>query len=150
MKKMEATPGTGFLAFEEYPEPYHLALSLLIPLWRGIPADYKRKYARNVWQQFEDNMRAAAYTASLSKFVNSICSRLGIVIAGEDVAAVNDVLNAGQDRAILRQLRDEATTLALMVRMENDKRKAEWEARQADARADEARAFGLFATGGES
>lgn len=136
--------------WSDYPPEYHPALRLLIPLWRGIPADYKRKYARNVWQQFEDNIRAAAYTASLSKFVSSICSRLGIVIAGEDVAAVNGVLNVGQDRAILRRLRDEATTLALMVRLENDKRKAEWEARQTEARADETRAFGLFATGGDN
>ncbi len=55
------------------------------------------------------------------------------------------MLNGGHDRAVLRQMRDEATTLSLMVRLENDKRKAEWEARKTD----EAQAFGLFATGGE-
>lgn len=123
---------------EEYPQQYHVALSLLIPLWRGIPGDYKRKYARNIWQQFEDNIRSAAYTASLSKFVNSICSRMQIVTAADDLPAVNAALNAGQDRVILRQIRDEATILVLMVRLENDKRKKEWEARQVE------RVGGLF------
>lgn len=117
---------------EEYPQEYHIVLKLLIPLWRGISAAYKRKYARNIWQQFEDNIRSAAYTASLSKFVNSICSRMSIAVAGEDLPAINEVLNAGQDREILRQLRYEATTLVLMVRLENDKRKKEWDARQAE------------------
>ncbi len=140
-----------FVEFEEYPPEYHPALSLLIPLWRGIPADYKRKYARNIWQQFEDNIRAAAYTASLSKFVNSLCSRMSVVIAGNDLEAVSAALNANSDRTLLRQMRDEATTLVLMVRLENDKRKAAWEARKA---ADEsplrtARDFGALFGGND-
>lgn len=114
--------------YADYPEQYRTALNLLVPLWRGIPADYKRQYARSIWQQFEDNLRAAAYTDSLSKFVNSICSRMQIRISGDDVSAVNAVLmlNRNGERGLLRQLRGEATTLALMVRLENDKRKDEW------------------------
>lgn len=112
--------------YMEYPEQYRAALNLLIPLWRGIPADYKRQYARNIWQQFEDNVRAAAYTASLSKFVNSICFRMQIRIPGDATADVNEVLMLGRDRELLRQIRDEAATLGLMVRLENDKRKDAW------------------------
>lgn len=130
MKKTATEPEPAFIAFEEYPEQYHLALQLLIPLWRGIPGDYKRKYARNIWQQFEDNIRAAAYTATLSKFINSLCSRMSVAIAADDLPEVHEALNAGRDRDILRQLRGEATTLVLMVRLENEKRKAEWEARR--------------------
>lgn len=109
---------------EDYPPEYHTALRLLIPLWRGIPADYKRKYARNIWQQFEDNIRAAAYTSRLSKFINSICLKLQIQIAGGDVAAVSILLTA-DEKTLLRQLRTEAATLVLMVRLENEKRKEE-------------------------
>ena len=111
---------------DDYPQEYHIALKLLIPLWRGVPSDYKRKYARNIWQQYEDNIRAAAYTSKASRFVNSICSRLQIQISGRDVEQVNEALAEADDRTLLRQLRDEATTLVLMVRLENDKRKDEW------------------------
>lgn len=130
--------------YPDYPAQYQAALNLLIPLWRGIPADYKRQYARNIWGQFEDNIRAAAYTASLSKFVNSICSRLQIRIISDDTAAVNEVLMLGRDRELLRQLREEATTLSLMVHLENDKRKDEWaRLRQEDVSPDEANESGM-------
>lgn len=42
---------------------------------------------------------------------------------------VVDVLNCGDDRRILKQLREESSTLVLMVRMENEKRKEEWKQR---------------------
>lgn len=65
--------------------------------------------------------------------------------AADDLPAVNAVLNAGGDRALLRQLRDEAATLVLMVRLENDKRKKVWEALAAE-RAERVD-FGLFGSG---
>ena len=43
---------------------------------------------------------------------------------------VVDVLNCGDDRRILKQFREEASTLVLMVRMENEKRKEEWKQRE--------------------
>lgn len=127
---------------DEFPDEYHTALRLLVPLWNGIPGDYKQRYARNIWQQFEDNIRAAAYTAKLSKFVNSICLRLRIEITGRDVTAVNAVLASADERDILRQLREEATVLMLMVRMENEKQRAERKKRMANNFD-----FGLFEEG---
>lgn len=44
---------------------------------------------------------------------------------------VVDVLKCGDDRRILKQLREESSTLVLMVRMENEKRKEEWKQREA-------------------
>lgn len=111
---------------EDYPQEYHRALRLLIPLWRGLSGEYKQKYARNIWGQFEDNIRAAAYTSKVSRFVNSICSRLEIQIDGRALADFVAAMTEADERNLLRQLRDEATTLTLMVRLENDKRKSEW------------------------
>jgi len=54
-----------------------------------------------------------------------------VVIRADDVKGVNDILAGGQDKDILRMMRDEAITLVLMVRVENDARKAEWEANHA-------------------
>jgi hypothetical protein len=116
-------------------DKYQMGASLLTPIWRGVPADYKRKYAMTIWRQFEDNIRSAAYTSSLSKFVNTICSRLQVKIAADDVEAVEHTVSSGNDRELLRLLRDEATMLVLMVRIANDRRRDEWEAKRA---ADEA------------
>lgn len=107
-------------------EHQEIERQLLTPLWRGLSADYKRKYARNIWQQFEDNLRvAAAHTSNLRKLVNSICSKLAISLRGADIAAVNELLNSGADRAILKVLREETTYLVMLVRLENERRKEE-------------------------
>lgn len=104
-----------------------IANDLLYPLWRGIDSGYKAKYARNIWQQFEDNIRSAAYTSKLGMFVDSISRRLSISVRGEDVERLNLALAAGNDRETLKLLRDETTLLVLMVRLKNDERKAECE-----------------------
>lgn len=101
--------------------------SLLWPAWRGIPGEYKAKYARNIWQQFEDNIRSAAYTSSLRRCFEALSLRLNISIGTEDIRSVTAILTSGEDREILRTLRDETTTLVLMVRVKNDERKAAYQ-----------------------
>lgn len=114
----------------EYPPEYHAALRLLIPLWRGLSTEYKQKYARNIWEQFESNIRAAAYTSKMSKFYSQLCSRFEITLAANDLPDVLSGIAIDDERRLLRQLRDEAPTLTLMVRLENEKRKEEWKQRQ--------------------
>jgi hypothetical protein len=100
-----------------------IADSLLAPIWRGIPESYKRKYLRNIWQQFEDNIRSAAYTSTLSGFLSKITTRLGVAINEQGVASVVDVTSSGEDKEILRMLRADATLLVLMVRVANEARR---------------------------
>jgi hypothetical protein len=100
-----------------------VASNLLTPLWRGISVDYKGKYARNIWQQFEDNIRSAAYTARASEFLSKVVARLGITIAADDVKQVSELVGSGQDRALLKMLRDDTTLLVLLVRADNEERK---------------------------
>lgn len=45
----------------------------------------------------------------------------------DDRAEVEHIANAGNDRAILKLLRDETTLLVLMVRVANQERRDEWE-----------------------
>jgi predicted component of type VI protein secretion system len=56
---------------------------------------------------------------------------LQATIRRDDVATVSAIVHAGQDRELLRLLRDEATTVVLMVRLENEARQEEW--RQAES-----------------
>lgn len=119
------------MEYPHYPPEYRPALTLLTPLWRGLSAEYKAKYARNIWQQFEDNIRAAAYTSRLSRFYNSICSRLEISLTAADLPDVLAGITHDDERRLLRQLREETATVVLMVRLENEARKDEWKAREA-------------------
>lgn len=114
------------------------AAALLAAVWRGIPASYKSRYRRNIWQQFEDNVRSAAYTNNLGKFINSLCLNLNAEIhGGDDVEWVNDALREGSDKALLKLMRDETKLLVLIVRLENQERREEWEAHQAELKMEE-------------
>jgi len=84
------------------------------------------RYARNIWQQFEDNIRSAAYTSSLAKFFDVLCRRLSIDIRADDVRAVGEMLSNADQHSVLRALRDETTALVLLVRLKNEERKAEF------------------------
>lgn len=99
-----------------------IEICLLTPIWRGIPADYKRKYP-NIWQQFEDNIKAAAYTAELPSFLSKIKQKLGVEIHDADTKAMTDFIKVSPARETLRALRDHTALLVLMVRVKNEKRK---------------------------
>lgn len=49
---------------------------------------------------------------------------------------VDEVLNAGKDRELLKLLRDETTVLVLMVRLRNQERKEAYEERMAEREAE--------------
>lgn len=115
---------------EEAISKERIAAELLWPLWRGIPADYKAKYARNIWEQFENNIRSAAYTGQVATFYDNICRRLAISPRSEDSAALAVILQSGEDRTILKALREETGYLSLLVRIRNDERKAAYEQQQ--------------------
>ena len=100
-----------------------VAKNLLTPLWRGIPTDYKAKYARNIWEQFENAIRSAAYTARAADFLSRITTRLGVTISPNDVKQVTEIAGNGQDRILLKMLRDDTTLLVLLVRADNEERK---------------------------
>lgn len=99
-----------------------IAESIISPLWAGIDADYKRKYSYTIWQQFEDQIRSAAYTSRLSLFLSKITTRLGIALNERDVRRVVDAVGAGGDREVLRALRDDTALLVLMVRAKQTER----------------------------
>jgi len=105
-----------------------MAGTLLKIIWRGIPADYKSRYRMTIWEQFENEIRAAAYTSSLARFVNSICSRLRAEIGRtpEERAVAETILRGADDRAMLKMFREETTLLVLRVRVENEQERQEW------------------------
>ena len=105
-----------------------IAHGILWACWRGIPASYKAKYARSIWQQFEDNIRSAAYTSSLPRFLDALCRKLSIDLRAADVEPVSFAFFELDARLALRALRDETTYLVLMVRMRNEDRKEDWKA----------------------
>lgn len=103
------------------------AADLLEIIWRGISNEYKSRYRRTIWEQFENTVRAAAYTNNLGKFANSICLKLGAMIPAEMTKRAEEILNSGQDKPLLKLLRDETTLIVLMVRVRNQERREQWE-----------------------
>jgi len=99
------------------------AAALLLPIWTGISPDYKAKYKTTIWQQFEDAVRSAAYTTTLSLFLSRISSRLGVSLRETDLATVRDLVQGGDDRTVLRILRDESAYCVTIVRLQNEARK---------------------------
>ena len=124
--------------------PLHERLAEMLALiWRGIGASYKSRYRMTIWQQFEDQIRSAAYTSNLSKFVSSLCFKLNADIGtnAEHRARFDELfrqLSLGtpggepQQRPALKLLREETTLLVLMIRVANQERREAWEASQAE------------------
>jgi hypothetical protein len=99
----------------------------------------------SIWRQFEDAVRSAAYTSSLGKFVNSLCLRFQASLGrnAEDREAAQMILNNGQDKTLLKLMREETTLLVLMVRVRNQERREAWERERMDPQ-------GIFDTRGET
>ena len=111
-------------------ETHQKIAELLMILWRGVPKDYKRRYLRNIWGQFEANIRSAAYTSSLSKFINSLSLKMVATIGVNEAerARAQELLRQADSKQWLKLLREDTTLLVLMVRVEVQERREVWEA----------------------
>ena len=108
-----------------------MAVTLAWALWRGMDAEYKRKYARVVWEQFQTRLQGEAQTtADLGQYVNNVCSKLGVTRLGDgdDLVELDAILGAGQDREVLHALRDRTALIVVRVRLLNEARKEAYEA----------------------
>lgn len=108
--------------------------TLLSLIWRGVPSDYKSKYRMTIWSQFEAEIKSAAYTSNLGKFINSLCGHLGATPGTTDAerALAGELIEtlSHDERSALKLLREQTTYLALVVRIDNQNRRVEWETRQ--------------------
>lgn len=104
-------------------EIHDRATALLMPIWMGIPSEFKTKYKFTIWRQFEDQVRSAAYTTTLSLFLSRICSRLNVTLHDDQLATVRAIVAGGADRDVLRVLRDESAYCVTVVRLANEQRK---------------------------
>jgi len=70
----------------------------------------------------------------LGKFIDTLCLALNANIGrdADDREIANDALAEGNDRAILKLMREETTFLVLNVRVRNQARHEEWEAGRLD------------------
>lgn len=115
-----------------------VAEQLVAPLWRGIPNDYKSKYIRNIWEQFENALKSAAYTARTSDFLSKITNRLRVGFAGaKDLKSVTAIISdLSHEKQLLKMLRDDATLLVLLVRVANEEKRELFLKQQGESNAD--------------
>jgi hypothetical protein len=69
--------------------------------------------------------------------VSTICTKLQAQIRGSDVQLSEQILNSGQDKALLKLLREETTLLVLLVRLANQERQEKWKKKQEEIEEDE-------------
>jgi|AntAceMinimDraft_5_1070358.scaffolds.fasta_scaffold51019_2 hypothetical protein len=100
-----------------------VAEKLLFPLFRCLDESFKKRYVRDIWEQFLNGMRSACYTDSLKVFVDKITKRLPITLQMQYAESIAEVLRSGQDEEILTWLREEATYMMLACRLLNQDRK---------------------------
>ena len=100
-----------------------IADNLLWGLWRSIDESYKEKYYLDVWDHFENAIRAASYTDSLKKFLSNIKQRIPINIKAKYNQNILKIVESGKDDIILIWLRTETTYLVMNCRVKNQERK---------------------------
>jgi hypothetical protein len=100
-----------------------VAEQLLWPLWRCVSDDYKKRYAREVWEHFENAVRSAAYTGKLRTYLSNFQARIPTELQAQYTPAIVAVVDSGCDDDILNWLRDDTTYLCLLVRLMNQERK---------------------------
>lgn len=83
------------------------------------------------WSILTDNVRSAAYTNSLPRFINSLCSKMQIASLGRnrgqrsELDGLLSALPPEDERRLLRLFREEATTLVLQTRVWIEERRVE-------------------------
>lgn len=98
------------------------------------------------WDVFQENVAASAYTDNLARWLNTLCNRMSVLTPGrneKDRDRLEQILNSGNDRALLKLLREETQLLVLMVRVNQQVKKDARAAAEADASGGEE----LFAEG---
>jgi hypothetical protein len=111
--------------------PREHAADLAYAIWRGIDGDYKRSYAKVIWGQFLERLQGTARTtANLEVYFNRVCSKLPMVWDGKQITEyldwIYDAMRAGQDREILRIMREQTAAIVVEVRLKNEQHRLEY------------------------
>ena len=99
-----------------------VADEFLYAFWRCMSDDYKERYKRNIWEQFENGVRSAAYTSRLTEFLTKIKKMLPIELQLQYMKAINKIVNSGCDKQVLNWIRNETAYLVMRVRIRNEER----------------------------
>ena len=101
-----------------------VADKLLWGLWRSIDDSYKERYYADIWQHFENAIRAASSTDSLKRFLSNIRNRIPISnIQKQYHKDIMQIIESGRDDVVLDWLRSETTYLVMKCSLMNQERK---------------------------
>ncbi len=99
------------------------AATIIYTIHKSMNWDVWGKKRLKYWGVLTDNIRSAAYTNKLSKFVNALCSKMQVPQLGRNEAQRKEVeaalngLSMQDEKALLKLFREEATTLVLECRV---------------------------------
>jgi len=108
--------------------PQQAAADLVLILHRSMDWDTWGKKRLKYWEIYENVVTSAAKTTnSLTRWLNSVCSRMGIVAPGRNEAdrtRLQAIISSGRDRELLKVLREEPQLVILLVRAHQEDKKA--------------------------
>jgi hypothetical protein len=105
-------------------EPEEMASEFIVPIWQSVDSDYKRKYALNIWQQFEDSLKSSASVKDLSSFYSRLKRRLNIEPNKENASKiVNFIARYDNSKEVMDILRTKSPYIVLVCRAINEQAK---------------------------
>jgi hypothetical protein len=131
-RMLAESKNTELIIMENEITQQRIGEELLFPLFRCLDEGYKKKYVKDIWEQFENNIRASAYTSRLTKFFENITRSMPITLERQYAEPVLQIIQSGLDEDVLTWLRNETTYLVLLARMRNEERKESLKSRQQD------------------
>lgn len=114
-----------------------IVYDFLMPIWESVSADYKRKYVKNIWAQFEGMLKSASACNTLPAFYQKLCRRVDINPNKENGKKITDYIgrNNGIDTETLTIIRKQTSYLTLVLRSLNEARKEESKNKLADQKS---------------
>lgn len=100
-----------------------VADNLLWPLWRSIDDEYKSKYKKEIWQQFENVVKSSTFTRDLKTFLSKFTSKIPSELNKQNSELIMIVIKSNEDEQVLQWLREETTYMVMLIRIKNQERK---------------------------
>lgn len=96
-----------------------IAEDFIYPLWRCVDSDFKQKYKGDTWPMFENFLKSAACTENLRAFFDQFKRLCPFNWQHKYEKQIIEVLQSGDDDAILQAIRTEGSYLVLLTRALN-------------------------------
>lgn len=99
-----------------------IAENLLFPIWESIDTDYKKKYSKNIWEQFENQILFCLFTKDIQNFVTKIKKSLPCQLNLENSEKIYFFSQSVDNEEVMKLIRQKSNYLIFLVRKLRDEK----------------------------